>query len=64
MGDYMQGDEAKWTKTFGVGANAVLIGEVEEDGGVDVSQTSLTIARSNGYPLGAVTIEINVDAFK
>ncbi len=63
-GDYMQGDEAKWQKTFGVGANAILIDEVEEDGGVNVSQVSLTIARDNGFSLGAVTIGINVDALK
>ena len=60
-GDYMQGDEAKWKKTYLVGAKAVLIDEVEEDGGVNVSQTSLTVARSNGARLGAVTIGINVD---
>ncbi len=63
-GDYMQGDEAKWQKTFGVGAKAMLIDEVEEDGGVNVSQVSLTIARDNGFSLGAVTIGINVDALK
>ncbi len=63
-GDYMQGDEAKWQKTFGVGPNAILIDEVEEDGGINVSQASLTIARDNGFTLGAVTIGINVDALK
>ena len=63
-GDFMQGDEAKWQKTFGVGANASLIGEVEEDGGLNISQVSLTIARNNGYTLGAVTVGINVDALK
>ena len=63
-GDYMQGDEAKWQKTFGVGPNAILIDEVEQDGGLNVSQASLTIARNNGYTLGAVTIGINVDALK
>ncbi len=63
-GDYMQGDEAKWQNTFPVGAKAVFIDEVEEDGGVNVSPTSLTISRDNGFPLGAVTIGINVDALK
>ncbi len=63
-GDYMQGDEAKWQKTFGAGPNAILIDEVEEDGGINVSQVSLTIARENGFSLGAVTIGINVDALK
>ena len=61
-GDLMQGDEAKWQQTYPVSAFAVLIAEVEEDGGVNVSQTSLTVARSNGARLGAVTVGINVDA--
>ena len=60
-GDYMQGDEAKWKKTYPVSANAVFIDEVEEDGGKNVSQTSLTVARSNGARLGAITVVIDVD---
>ncbi|MCZ6673179.1 MAG: hypothetical protein O7C75_09590 [Verrucomicrobia bacterium] len=63
-GDYMQGDEAKWKKTFSVGSHAVFIDDVEEEDGINISQTSLTVARSNGYSLGAVTIGINVDALK
>jgi hypothetical protein len=63
-GDLMQGDEAKWQKTYPVSARAVFIDEVEEDGGVNVSQTSLTVARANGFRLGAITIGINVDALK
>ncbi len=43
---------------------AILIDEVEQDGGLNLSQASLTIARNNGYTLGAVTIGINVDALK
>jgi hypothetical protein len=63
-GDYMQGDEAKWKKTYLVSAKAVFIDEVEEDGGMNISQTSLTVARPNGARLGAVTIAINVDKLK
>ncbi|NQV45312.1 MAG: hypothetical protein HQ501_10430 [Rhodospirillales bacterium] len=63
-GDYMQGDEAKWKKTFLVKAGSVFIDAVEEEDGINISQTSLTVARSNGYKLGAVTIGINVDALK
>ena len=63
-GDYMQGDEAKWQKTFGVGPKAILIDEVEQDGGLNISQVSLTISRSDGSKLGAVTIGINIDALK
>ncbi len=63
-GDYMQGDEAKWQNTYPVSAHAVFIDAVEEDGGKNVSQTSLTVARDNSARLGAITIGINVDALK
>ncbi len=63
-GDYMQGDEAKWKKTYPVSAKAVFIDEVEEEDGMKLSQTSLTVARPNGARLGAVTIAINVDKLK
>jgi hypothetical protein len=59
--DYLQGDEAKWKNTYLVSADAMFIDEVEEDGGLKVCQTSLTVARSNGARLGAVTIVFNVD---
>ena len=60
-GDYMQGDEAKWQKTYPVSANAVFIDEVEKEGGKNVCQVSLTVARDNGARLGAITIAIDVD---
>ena len=63
-GDYMQGDEAKWKKTFPVSAYAVFIDDVEQEDGINISQTSLTVARGNGFSLGAVTVGINVDALK
>lgn len=60
-GDYMQGDEAKWKKTYKVSAYAVFIDDVEEEGGIKICQTSLTVSRPNGAPIGAVTIALNVD---
>ncbi len=63
-GDYNQGDEGKWQKTYLVSKNAVFIDEVEEDGGLNVAQTNLSVARDNGFLLGAVTVGINVDALK
>lgn len=63
-GDYMQGDEAKWQKTYLKGGNAVFVDEVEKDGGMNVAQASLTVAHGNGARVGAVTIGINVDALK
>lgn len=61
-GDLMQGDEAKWQKTYPVSAYAVFIDAVEEEDGVNISQVSLTVARPNTARLGAITIGINVDA--
>jgi hypothetical protein len=61
-GDLMQGDEAKWQKTYQVSANSVFIDAVEEEDGINISQVSLTVARPNSARLGAITIGINVDA--
>lgn len=63
-GDYMQGDEAKWKKTYPMSAKAVFIDDVEEEDGMNIAQVSVTIARDNGARLGAATIGINVDALK
>ena len=38
-----------------------IIDDVEEEGGMKICQTSLTIALPNGAPIGAVTIALNVD---
>jgi hypothetical protein len=54
----------QWKETYPVSAMAVFIDAVEEDGGKNVSQTNLTVARDNGARLGAVTIGINVDALQ
>ena len=61
-GDFMQGDEAKWKKTYKVSAGAVFIDAVEAEDGINISQVSLTVARPNKARLGAITIGINVDA--
>jgi hypothetical protein len=60
--DYMQGDEAKFQKTFLVGPEAVFIDAVAPDDGVDVSQANMSIKdpRDN-KAIGAVTIGIAVD---
>ncbi|WP_119168957.1 hypothetical protein [Algihabitans albus] len=62
-GDYWQGDEAKFTKTFEVGADAVFIDEAElhEASGTWRQQVNFTIPDpETGAPIGAVTIEINL----
>jgi hypothetical protein len=62
--DYWQGDEAKWQKTYGVGAGEVFVDEVEEDESTQAlqSQASLTISDpATGEAIGAITIGINLD---
>jgi opacity protein-like surface antigen len=58
--DYFQADEAKWQKTYGSGEDAIFVDKVEEDGGVKVAQTSVTIM-DKGKPVGAITFGIDVD---
>lgn len=60
--DYMQGDEAKFQKTFLVGADAVFIDAVAPDDGVNVAQANMTIKDPKlNKAIGAVTIGIAVD---
>ncbi len=65
--DYWQGDEAKFTETFGKGAGAMQIGEVEFD---ESSQTysvqvSFTILDAKtATPIGAMTIALNAEALE
>lgn len=61
--DYWQGDEAKFTKTFEVGPDAVFIDEAElhEGSGTWRQQVNFTIVDpDNGAAIGAVTIEVNL----
>jgi hypothetical protein len=60
--DYMQGDEAKFQKTFLVGPDAVFIDAVAPDDGVNVAQANMTIKDPKlNKAIGAVTIGIAVD---
>lgn len=62
--DYMQGDEAKWQKTYQVGADAVLIDDVEQDesSGTFVSQVSVTVVDpETKAPIGALTVGVDVE---
>ncbi len=62
--DYLQGDEAKYWKSFGVGPDAMVVEKVAPDGGLPhISQASLTIKDpSTGKPIGAMTVGIDYDA--
>lgn len=62
--DYMQGDEAKWQETFGVGPDVVFVDELEFDESTDAfqSQVSGTITDpATGEAIGAITVGVNVE---
>ncbi|PCI05329.1 MAG: hypothetical protein COB78_01590 [Hyphomicrobiales bacterium] len=62
--DYWQGDEAKWQKTYSMGADAVHISDVEEDESTQIfqSQVSIPVLGDDGKPIGAITFGVNVEA--
>jgi len=59
--DFWQGDEAKWQKTYKVGADAIFIDEIEinDETGTENAQVNMSIAQ-DGQVVGAITVEINV----
>jgi hypothetical protein len=62
-GDYWQGDEAKFQKTFPNGADAVFIDEPEwdDDNKIWRAQMNMSIADpDNGKTIGAATVEFNL----
>ena len=60
--DYWQGDEAKWKKTYLVGANAVHIGKVKKDESTQTFQSQVSLSISDGGKvIGAVTVGVNMD---
>lgn len=63
--DMWQGDEAKFQKTHGAGADAVHFGEVEFDESTQTyqGQISMTITDpATGEPIGAMTVGVNAEA--
>lgn len=60
--DYWQGDEAKWQETFGVGADARHISDVEFDDSTQSFQAQLSLPVVDGEEvIGAMTVGINID---
>ena len=59
--DFWQGDEAKFQKTYGVGASAVFIdaAEYDEDTATWRAQVNFTID-ADGAAIGAATVEFNL----
>ncbi len=62
--DYLQGDEAKYWKSFGVGPDGMVVEKVAPDGGFPhIAQASLAIKDpSTGKAIGAMTVGVNYDA--
>jgi hypothetical protein len=60
--DYMQGDEAKWIRSFNGGKGAVFIDRprLDESANEHLAQISLPIM-SGDHAIGAITIGIKVD---
>ena len=64
--DYWQGDEAKVQKTFGAGAGAVFVDEIELDESTQTYQGQVSFALTDpasGEVIGAVTIGLAASAF-
>ena len=61
--DYWQGDEAKWKKTYSVGAGAVHIGKLKKDESTQQIQVQLSVAitDSSNAVIGAITLGVNLD---
>lgn len=63
--DYWQGDEAKWSKSFGAGPDGLFVDEAEKDESTQMLQSQASVAikdPASGEAIGAVTVGINLDA--
>lgn len=61
--DYWQGDEDKFTKSFGVGPDAVVVGDVEQDESTQTYQSQISITVTDpatGAAIGSITAGIDV----
>lgn len=58
-GDYMQGDEDKWLKTFALGPWMGFTDAPEEEDGVKTVQVSMSVV-DNDKAIGALTVGINI----
>ncbi|MBX2831643.1 MAG: hypothetical protein KTR23_10750 [Rhodospirillales bacterium] len=61
--DFWQGDEGKFQNTYPKGPDAVFIDEAEynEDSDTWRSQLNMTMSNAERQPIGAVTIEVNLN---
>jgi hypothetical protein len=60
--DYWQGDEDKFALSYGAGASAIHLGEIEQDESTQTfqSQVSITIVDASGNPIGAITAGVDL----
>lgn len=61
--DYWQGDEDKFTMSFGGGADAIHLGEIEQDESTQAFQSQVSIAivdPATGAVIGAVTTGVDL----
>lgn len=64
--DYWQGDEAKFTETYGAGSGAVFVDAIEFDESTQSYQGQISVTLSDpatGEAIGAMTIGLNAEAF-
>lgn len=62
--DYWQGDEAKWQQTYGAGAGAIHISEVELDESTQSYQSQISVAITDpatNATIGAATFGVNIE---
>lgn len=61
--DFWQGDEAKFQNTYPNGPDAVFIDEAEYNEGADawLAQLNMTMSNADRQPIGAVTVEVNLN---
>ena len=61
--DYWQGDEDKFTLSFGAGADAIHLGEIEQDESTQTFQSQVSVAvvdPATGAVIGAITAGVDL----
>ncbi|HEY4201895.1 MAG TPA: hypothetical protein VGM83_15190 [Devosiaceae bacterium] len=61
--DYWQGDEAKFTESFGKGPGAVFLGDIEQDESTQAFQSQVSIAiidPATGAAIGSITVGVDL----
>jgi hypothetical protein len=62
--DYMQGDEAKWQKSYAAGSGAIFVDELDFDESSKLYQAQLSatiVDPATGQPIGAITVGMDIE---